>query len=191
MKNKLITAGIGGIFTLLLMPPLAYFETLWQYNRLGTFYGKFFFFGLLASPLVYILFLQGFILLAKKEKIPLLFWSGYLLIIFNLLYTAYLLWSRFFSFTDYKLVELGYIILSGLISIIFGLGLLKLGEILGPLAKWAGWLTIISGIGFITVIFIPAVFLLLITASVMEIIILFKVAKEEGDAKSAFSHQTG
>lgn len=65
-------------------------------------------------------------------------------------------------------------LLAGFVSLSFGVALIKLRDSMGIIAGYAGGLEIVLGFSFISVILAPVAFALMIPATILEIVILFK-----------------
>ena len=76
------------------------------------------------------------------------------------------------------LISVVLLILLGIVSIMFGVSILRLKKKFGPLATATGAVNIITGASFVTIIFFFIALLLLIPTAVLEVVLMFKAAKK-------------
>ena len=90
--------------------------------------------------------------------------------------TFFDIFSIFYPISDSNLLTLGAgeSICVGAAGIVFGIGLMRLQDGMGQLAKIAGITEIIAGFFFAVVILFFLGYLMLIPATIIEIILLFK-----------------
>lgn len=126
----------------------------------------------------YIIFMLGLIKLSDYFGNYLLKISAYLMIGIFSFATAFDIATLFFEVRDYNLLFLGAgeSMSVGVIGIIIGVGLIRLQDSMGTIAKTAGIMEIIVGFFFLTVILFWLGYIMLIPSTVLEIILLFKAA---------------
>jgi len=125
-------------------------------------------------------FVYGFILLGEKTQNKLLLYSAYMSLV--LLIPSTLLLVFFELYPGQELLggvfSLLFILLAGVIGIVFGAGILKLKKQFGDLATAAGILEIVCSLLYLTVIFyIIGAFLGIIT-NILELALLLRASKE-------------
>jgi transcriptional regulator with XRE-family HTH domain len=121
------------------------------------------------------LFGRGFVVLSTIFENTLLKIAAYLLITATLVLAI-------FDVTSLKIEEVEYLLLPyavaallfGTLSIVFGISLLRLQDGMGMLARIAGILEIVMGCLLVTVILFFLTYIILIPATVIEILILFR-----------------
>tara|TARA_B100000315_G_C14254068_1_gene441071 strand:+ start:19 stop:420 length:402 start_codon:yes stop_codon:yes gene_type:complete len=123
-------------------------------------------------------FIWGFKIIADKLKIRFLSVSVVILVVITVLLYAGNLLPKNESALFNILYGVIMILASGTMSIIFGVGLLKLKKDFGRLATATGVLNIISGAGTVTIIFVFLTMILLIPLAVLEIILMLKAAEK-------------
>jgi len=126
----------------------------------------------------YIIFMLGLIKLSDYFGNYLLKISAYLMIGIFFYMTAFDIASLYFEVSDYNLLFLaaGESMTAGVIGVIIGIGLMRLQDSMGVLAKTAGIMEIVAGFFFLTVILFWLGFIMLIPATILEIILLFKAS---------------
>ncbi|MEP5613310.1 MAG: helix-turn-helix transcriptional regulator [Cyclobacteriaceae bacterium] len=126
----------------------------------------------------YILFMLGLIRLSGYFGNYLLRVSAYLMIGIFIYMTAFDIASLYFEISDHNLlfVGAGESMTVGVIGMLIGIGLIRLQDGMGVLAKTAGIMEIAAGFFFLLVIFFWLGYILLIPATILEIILLFKAS---------------
>ncbi|MBN4070492.1 helix-turn-helix transcriptional regulator [Olleya sp. AH-315-F22] len=122
------------------------------------------------------LFMRGFTALSKMFDSSLLKITSYLMIglmvgiVFSDIIKLFIIEND-----DLKVILIiSQSIMAGITSLLFGVVLLRLQDSLGMLAKYAGIIEIILGSCFVVVFLSPVALALLIPATVLEIVILYK-----------------
>lgn len=121
------------------------------------------------------LFARGFIALSTVFENTLLKMAAYMLIIATA--GKGILDITSFSFEDIKHLWLPYVVtclLFGALSIVFGVSLIRLQDGMGELARIAGILEIVIGFLLVTVVLFFFTYMILIPATVIEILILYR-----------------
>lgn len=126
----------------------------------------------------YIIFMVGLIKLSNYFSNYLLKISAYLMIGVFCYITIFDIATLYFEVSDYNLLFLGAgeSMAVGVIGMIMGIGLMRLQDGMGVLAKTAGIIEIAAGFFFLTVILFVLGYIMLIPATVLEIILLFKAS---------------
>lgn len=124
----------------------------------------------------YSLFIFGFVKLGDFFSNYLVKISSYILIGLFTIWTFFDIFTIYYEISDKNLLSLGAgeSICYGALTIVFGIGLMRLQDGMGQLAKIAGILEIIAGFFFAIVILFFLGYLMLIPATIIEIILLFK-----------------
>ncbi len=124
----------------------------------------------------YSLFLFGFVKLGDFFSNYLVKISSYILIGLFAIWTFFDIFTIYYEMSDQNLLSLGAgeSICYGALTIVFGIGLMRLQDGMGQLAKIAGILEIIAGFFFAIVILFFLGYLMLVPATIIEIILLFK-----------------
>lgn len=176
MESWLQVAWISGIVYFV----LGFLDTVLEYARLENdfevesvlFYAssKVFYF------IAYALFMIGLVKLGDYFSNYLLKITAYLMIGLFSIITFFDIFSIFYAISDSNLLTLGAgeSICVGAAGIVFGIGLMRLQDGMGQLAKIAGILEIITGCFFAVVILFLLGYMMLVPATIVEIILLFK-----------------
>ncbi len=130
------------------------------------------------SLLFSILFIWGFKILAEKTKNNFLKNMAYLSLISTTIVYLLSILDLFYGFMENLFVAIPILVIGGIISILFGKGLLSLKKEFGNLATAAAILEIICGICSLTVILYFLNFILLFPLYILEAIILFKASEK-------------
>ncbi|MDI6734160.1 MAG: hypothetical protein QMD50_01550 [Patescibacteria group bacterium] len=178
MNKTIKYAGIAGILSLILAMPIIIFEVLKSLNNLGSGLVSLYIFTLLASLILYIVFIHGFKLVAEKYQNNLLKTSSYILIISAIVYYGYLVLTLISSNLDNMLIQILAMVIFGGASILFGIALLKLKPQFGSLVTGAGVVEIITGVSLLSVILSVIGILLLIPLYILTSMILFRAARK-------------
>ena len=165
-------AGIAGIITLILLIPTIVIYVLADMPVVESITSSHAVLITVINLILYIIFMAGFILLGNKLRNNFLSSMAYLLIGVSTIIHIFLI----LSFTYYPSFE-NYIpwtvVIMGLVSVPWGISLLKLKDIFGGIATGAGILNILMVIPIIG----PA--LLIIPGYILEAIILFKASRND------------
>jgi hypothetical protein len=178
MNKTIKYAGVAGILSLIFAVPVIIFEILKSLNNFGSGLASLYIFTLLASLILYIIFIYGFKLVAEKYQNNLLKTSSYILIISAVVYYGYLVLTLISPNLDNMLIQILAVVIFGGVSISFGIALLKLKPQFGSLATGAGVLEIITGASLLSVILSIIGFLLLIPLYILTSMILFRAARK-------------
>ena len=178
MSKTIKYAGVAGILSLVLAVPITIIEILKSFNNLGSGFTSLYIFVLLASLILYIIFIYGFKLVAEKYQNNLLRVSSYILIISAIIYYGYLVLTLISPNLDNIVIQILAVVIFGAASISFGIALLKLKPQFGSLATGAGVVEIITGASLLSVILSILGILLLIPLYILTSMILFRAAKK-------------
>ena len=164
---------------------IAYFvvgfvDGILEYERFENFYEvesiPFYITTKISYFIFYVLFLFGFVKLGDYFANYLLKITSYMLMGIFALWTLFDIFTIFYEMSDENLISLGAgeMICYGAITIVFGIGLMRLQDGMGHLAKIAGIFEIIAGFFFAIFILFFLGYLLLVPATIIEIILLYK-----------------
>lgn len=159
---------------------LGFLDVVLEYERMENLYEVesigFFVATKLGYLLSYSLFILGLIKLGDYFANYLLKITGYLMIGLFAIITFFDIFTIFYPISEANLLTLGAgeSICVGAVGIVFGIGLMRLQDGMGQLAKIAGIIEIIAGFFFAVVILFLLGYLMLIPAIIIEIILLFK-----------------
>ena len=175
-ENWLQVAWISGIVYFV----LGFVDGILEYERFENDYEvdtpSFYITSKICYLVFYSLFLTGFVKLGDYFSNYLLKIAAYLLISILAIWTFFDIFTIYYNVSEQNLLSLGIgeMVAHGGITIIFGIGLLRLQDGMGNLAKVAGIIEIAAGCFFAIVILFFLGYILLIPATIIEIIILFK-----------------
>ena len=126
--------------------------------------------------LSYALFFRGFVVLGQLFDNYLLKVSSYMIVAAFLVITGIDIFDVFRPFQDdmYLFIQAGASITVGAIGIILGVAFWKLQDGMGRLAAIAGVFEIMVGVCFLTVILFFLSLIMLVPATIVEIVLLFK-----------------
>ncbi|SNT31210.1 Helix-turn-helix domain-containing protein [Ekhidna lutea] len=124
----------------------------------------------------YSFFMFGLIRLGDYFTNYLLKITGYLMVGLFAIITFFDIFSIFYSMSEFNLMTLGAgeSICVGATGIVFGIGLMRLQDSMGQLAKIAGIIEIVAGFFFAVVILFLLGYMMLVPATIIEIILLYK-----------------
>lgn len=175
-ENWLQVAWISGIAYFV----LGFLDGILEYERFENFYEvesvSFYITSKIAYFIFYALFLFGFVKLGEYFSNYLLKITAYMLIGLFAVWTFFDIFTIYYSMSDENLVSLGAgeMITYGALSIVFGIGMIRLQDGMGHLAKIAGIFEIIAGFFFAIVVLFLLGYLLLIPTTIIEIVLLYK-----------------
>lgn len=159
---------------------LGFLDAVLEYERFENLYAVestgFFIASKLGYFLSYAVFIYGLIKLGDYFSNYLLKITGFIMIGLFAVITFFDIFSIFYLMSETNLLTLGAgeSICVGAVGIVFGIGLMRLQDGMGQLAKLAGITEIIAGFFFAVVILFLLGYLMLIPATIVEIILLFK-----------------
>jgi len=159
---------------------LGFLDAVLEYERFENFYAvestSFFMAAKLGYFMSYTLFIYGLIKLGDYFSNYLLKIASFIMVGLFAIITFFDIFSIFYPISDSNLLTLGAgeSICVGASGIVFGIGLMRLQDGMGQLAKIAGITEIIAGFFFAVVILFFLGYLMLIPATIIEIILLFK-----------------
>ncbi len=176
-RNTLLLAVIAGAIYLALEIVLSTMDFVWLTKK-GSWdqWVNYMYIGLtIVMVAAYALFMWGFITLSSVFENGLLKVASYLMIIVVLavgILDVSTLWV-----VDAERLAIPYIaasVIVGTLTLVFGIGLIRLQDGMGELSFIAGVLEIITGIAFITVILFFIGFIVMVPAVIVEILVLYK-----------------
>lgn len=176
-QNQLQLAWVAGIFYFILGFP----ESVLELAVIGASYVNLDATGYIVVKVLvaisFLFFIRGFIIIGHRHRKPILTLSAYIYALVLLLdYSVDIyLYATSAEINEARLVSKG--IMYGFVVIVFGIGLLRLEDVAGRPAIIAGFLEIIIGILFLTVILFMGGLALLTLAEILEIYILYKYAE--------------
>jgi len=132
--------------------------------------------GLIAA----VFFLWGFVVLGRKHENPMLWLSAILLMFSSVFFTGYDMASLHYDAVERGAVLLMDAIFSGTLCILLGAGLLRLKREYGSVAQVSGILEIIAGISLVLVLTFLIGLIVLIPATLFEIILIYKAVQKFG-----------
>lgn len=160
---------------------LGFFEGVGDYylyeKDLMIFSKVFYVFIKIAALITFIYFQRGFILIGNLFKNYLLKIISFILIISNILIISYDIASVFYNSIEKEFIMGGSAFTFGSLGIIYGIALIRLKDLTGIIAKYAGVFEIIAGCCFLSLLLSFMGFIFLIPAEIFEIIMLFKVVE--------------
>ena len=144
--NHIKYAGIAGIIFLVLLAPVAIFEIVRSVGLLGGIFVWLYVFVLFLSLVLTIIFLWGFKLVSEKFQDNLLGISSYIWIVSVVISSGYLILTVISPDTESNVGNVLAGVIWGVVAVPFGISLLKLKPLFGPVAIAAGVISIIMGI---------------------------------------------
>lgn len=176
-RNNLLIAVIAGALYLIAEIILGTLDILWMEGgrnwgfRMNATYITL----TCVMVIAYIFFARGFIALSNVFENTLLKVAAYLLMVGTL--ASAVLDVSTLSVESFETIWIPYALLAvimGAISIVFGMALIQLQDGMGELSRIAGILEIILGCILVTVVLFFVSYIILIPATVLEIIILYR-----------------
>jgi transcriptional regulator with XRE-family HTH domain len=176
-RNILLIAALAGAVYLVAQSILGAMDIAWIINHTGwelrenTIYT-----GLTVVMVIsYTLFARGFIALGTVFEHPLLKVVSYVLIIATGLKGIFDVASLSVELADTLWLSYAVIaVLFGALSIVFGISLIRLQDGMGEICRVAGILEIIIGCTLVTVVLFFVTYIILIPATVLEILVLYR-----------------
>ncbi len=181
-KTALITAAISGAVYLMLEIIKIALDIAWMNEAFGREGNIIYVTVVICLAISYFLFIRGFIFLGHLFENGLLRIVGFMLILAMAALSVLDIYSLFYFGVDpfqnwSELLWLPYgvaAVIFGVLGIIFGAALLKLQDGMGELSKVAGILEIILGVFLVTVILFFLAYTIMIPATILEIILLYR-----------------
>lgn len=160
---------------------LGFFESVGDYflydKDLMIFSKSFYVFIKIAVLITFVYFQRGFILIGGLFKNYLLKIISFILIVCNILLIGYDIASVFYNSLEKEFVMGGFALTFGSLGIVYGIALIRLKDLTGSIAKYAGIFEIIAGCCFLSLLLSFMGYIFLIPAEIFEIIMLFKVVE--------------
>ena len=174
LRNRAIVGIIGAV----LQVPWLILEFLKASKKLSGNVLLIYYVIVFVEAILYIYFVWGFKIIGDKLKNKLLSISSILIIASAILLHISVFFDQKFTPLVNVLISGIILVITGALSIPFGIGLLRLKDKFGNLAKAVGILNIITGISLITIIFFFVGLLIFIPLAILEIILMFKAAEK-------------
>ncbi|MFK8060154.1 MAG: helix-turn-helix domain-containing protein [Polaribacter sp.] len=130
------------------------------------------------SVVSFILFFRGFVAVANMYKSYLLEIIAFLMILSTLLFGFFDILSFYFYAESLDYLTIIKLVLFGVLMILFGIGILKLGTKEGTLFTVIGILEIIAGFLLAIILLADIGLFLLLPLELLEIILLYKIASK-------------
>jgi hypothetical protein len=178
MNKSLSLAAYSGILSIIIILPMTYLAVLESQHKLTATLFNLYILVMLLSMIFSAVNAWGFVIIGKKTKNKLLTNASYLLIYATIILSMYELVSTLSKSVENQTIMIGMFLLFGIIGIPFGIGFLRLKKWYGNLATIGGILWIIASACFFTVFLNLIGSLILVVATIFEIIILFKAVKK-------------
>ena len=169
---------IAGIIGLIFQVPWVVLEILKAAKKLSAGMLKFYYLLVIVEGLIYVYFIWGFKIIGDKTKNKLLSVSSILILISAVLLHISVFFNQKYTPLINAIIGISMIVLMGALSIPFGIGLIRLKDKFGTLAKATGILNIIAGVSFVTIILFFIGLLIFIPMAIMEVILMFKAAEK-------------
>ena len=174
LRNRAIVGIIGAV----LQVPWVILEFLKASKKLSGNIIALYYTLVIVEAIIYIYFVWGFKIIGDKLKNKLLSISSTLIIASAILLHISVFFDQKFTPIVNAIIWGAILVITGALSIPFGIGLLRLKDKFGNLAKAVGILNIITGISFVTIILFFIGLLIYIPLGILEIILMFKAAEK-------------
>ncbi|NJN41523.1 MAG: helix-turn-helix transcriptional regulator [Flammeovirgaceae bacterium] len=173
-KNAFQMAAIAGAVYLFLEVMLIVFDVAWLHGELGTTGHTLYVIATLAAVVSFFTFMRGFLVFGHLFENGLLKIGAYIMIIGIIGVSVLDIYSLFYLSVEALLLPYSVAsVIIGSMGIVFGVGLLKLQDGMGQLAKVVGILEIILGFFLITVVLFFISYAIMIPTVILEIILLY------------------
>ncbi|MFA6023719.1 MAG: hypothetical protein WC777_00675 [Candidatus Gracilibacteria bacterium] len=177
-KNLFKLAAFSGLVSLISSVPL----TLLVEAKGGSYFPEFNLGPLIFLSIVsYALFLSGFIYLGQIQNSKVTAVSSFLLILVNISYDLLVYLPKISTYPskldEYPSAYIAFGITYGLLTILHGYSLIQLKNPMGGLTKKTGWVELIFGFSFVTVVLSPISLLLLIPMYLLQVKLLLRARK--------------
>ncbi len=174
-KNALQIAAVAGIIFLVLEILLSALDAIWFSGTMDRV-NNIFYVALTAFSLIaFLFFMRGFLVLSHLFGNTLLKAGSYMLMIGMTGLALLDVYCTYYLSKEEMLIPYGVAaVIMGAMSIVFGSGLIKLQDGMGELARITGILEIVMGCLLVTVILFFFSFIVMIPATILEIVLLFK-----------------
>ncbi|ELR72859.1 hypothetical protein C900_00820 [Fulvivirga imtechensis AK7] len=171
------TSWIAGLAYFIMLIGEGFFD-YWLYSSISlTFSGKVVYMVVKFWVLIsFCLYMLGFVALGKIFENYFLKIISYIMICAMVIIGIIDIFKIFLEGDEHLTIIIGSAqsLIAGFASLSFGVALLKLRDSMGTISGYAGGIEIVLGVCFISVILTPVAFALLIPATILEIILLFK-----------------
>ena len=152
---------------------------VFQFTKDTTIFNNFLYTGVkVVSALTFVFFFRGFLKIAKLYSHKLL---KIIVLIFMVTYVLFAIYDVFLVNLSDEIIAISIVVkllVFGIVQIIFGISLLQLKQQLGTLIQVNGIVEIVTGICLTTVILATLGLFLLIPTIIIEVIVLYKLAKK-------------
>ena len=122
----------------------------------------------------FVFFIRGFIIVGHRQKNKPMLFSAYLYLFVLVTDYSIDIFSVGLGSSELDETLIGKAWMYGVTAVAFGVSLLRLREVLGRAAEFAGIIEIVIGIAFLSVILFMPGLILMIPAEILEIYILFR-----------------
>lgn len=177
MDENLRKSAIAGIVFAVMIVPRIVLEVLLYMNKLQGFYNIIYYAVVIITATTFGFFVWGFKIIGDKTKNKTLVVASYIIIAIEVLTAAKSLILVQNHPVARILLSVAFACLSGIAAIILGIGILKLKERFGNLAKTVGILNIIGGASLAVIIFFFIAIIVYIPWLGLEIALMFKAAE--------------
>lgn len=178
MLKTLRNRAIVGIIAAVLQVPWFILVFLKASKELSSSIMPLYYLLIIVGTILYVYFVWGFKIIGDKLKNKLLSISSILIIVSAILLDISVFFDQKFTPLVNAIIGGAILVLTGALSIPFGIGLLRLKDKFGNLAKAVGILNIITGVSLITIILSFVGLLIYIPLVILEIILMFKAAQK-------------
>lgn len=177
-RNAMLIAAVAGLVYLVTEIISSAMDITWLYSeKPWTEWMNYLYIGLsVLLVLSYLLFARGFIILANVFENPMLKIASYLMIV-AVLGVSVLDVSTLRIEEDFELLWIPYsaaAVIMGCISVVLGVGLIRLQDGMGELARVAGFLELAAGATLITVVLFFISYIIMIPAVLVECMLLYR-----------------
>ena len=174
-KNVLLMAAIGGIIYLVLEIIQTALDLTWLSDGFDTKGNVAYTLVAVSGLISFVFFMRGFILLGHLFENSLIKISAYMLMFATFALTLLDIYTLSYSSIEALYFPYGVAsVIFGAIGLVFGIALIKLQDGMGELSRIAGFLEIALGCLLITVVLFFLAYVILIPATILEIILLFR-----------------
>ncbi len=192
-KAALLTAAVAGVIYLLLEIIKLALDIAWMTETFGREGNIIYVTIVVCLVSSYFLFIRGFIILGHLFENGLLRVVGFMLIFAMIALSVLDTYTLFYlqadplqSWKDLLFIPYGAAsVMYGVLGIVFGTALLKLQDGMGELSKVTGILEIVAGVFLVTVVLFFLGLTILIPATILEVILLFRGYEYLSKAPSA------
>ena len=178
MNKNLRKSAIAGIVFAVILIPRIILEILLYLHKLTGFYLILYYLVVIVTAAAFACFIWGFKVIGEKTKNKTLIIASEISISIEIL--SVIKSIALAQYHPFARIVLSIILafLAGIAAIILGVGILRLKDKFGNLAKTAGILNIICGASIATILFFFVFFMVYIPLMGLEIVLMLKAAKK-------------